>query len=86
MSKYIDLTKQLPIQNIERILACQKIREIGPEKIKQLDRKHEPFLIECIGDNNLVYDIIDWEFAIFQATNHQLAELLTQFVRVPKSN
>ena len=80
----INLRQQLPIQNIERIMFCQSIKEIGVEKIESLNRKHEPFLLHMVSEEGVEYNEIDWEFILFEATSYQMGELLDNFIAKPK--
>ena len=84
MSNETNLRKQTPMQNMERIMFCQAIKEIGVEKIEALNRKHEPFLLPCEDEENGIYNVIDWEFILFEATSHQMNTLLSNFTAKPK--
>ena len=84
MSNTINLRNQTPMQNINRILFCQSLKEIGVEKIEALNRKHEVFLLPCEDEENGTYNVIDWEFVLFEATHYQMADLLSHFERKAK--
>ena len=77
----INLRKLQPMDIVNRMLCMQAIREIGKEKIYQVEGKmYEDFLMyyddgECD---------IDWEFVLFKAPNHLLVKLIDNFSAKPK--
>ena len=77
MSK--NFRKELPVAIVNRVLCMQAIKEIGADKIHALGEKYFPFLL--IYEDN-TFDI-DWEFALFEATEHQLASLIDNFQAKP---
>lgn len=77
MSK--NFRKELPVQIVNRVLCMQAIKEIGADKIHPLGPKYFPFLI---GYDDNTYGI-DWEFALFEATDYQLADLIDNFQAKP---
>ena len=77
----VNFRTQHPMQLVERMLCINNIREIGVDKISQLDKKHHVFLIKY--DDGGQPDIA-WEFCLFEATTHQFNSLFEQFVSRPK--
>jgi len=80
MGNKINLRQQLPMQNMERILFCQAIKEIGVGKIEQLHKEHHVFLMPIQSGEGTSYHEIDWEFVLFEATSHQMNKLLECFM------
>lgn len=76
----INLRTQLPLQNMERILFCQAIKEIGVEKIQQLTAEHQVFLMPAYDADENEYNEIDWQFVLFEATSHQMNKLMECFL------
>lgn len=70
-----------PMILVNRMLAIQMLREIGAEKINMLEDKHHKFIMEEIDENDEAKIVIDWEFALFYATDHQIEELSANFVK-----
>jgi hypothetical protein len=80
MQPLINLRGQHPVQNNERAIACQNIREIGAQRIADLGPLYDIFLIKYVDDFNKVTDIeIDWEFCLFRATMFQFRQLFIKF-------
>jgi len=71
--------KELPVTIVNRVLCMQAIKEIGAEKIHLLGSKYFTFLIKY--DDN-TYGV-DWEFALFEATEFQLSSLIDNFQAKP---
>lgn len=82
----IDLRKQHPVQLVDRMLFCQSLKEIGVEKIEALGEKYDVFLLPVEDEETGLYNVIDWEFVLFEATSHQMKTLLDNFVLRPKEN
>lgn len=83
----IDLTKQLPVQNINRLMFIHMLRNIGADLIKHdLYEKHHMFILEVEDDKGIHYEI-DYEFCLFYATLHQMNRLKEDFkTLVEKAN
>ncbi len=79
MSK--NFRKEPPVTIVNRVLCIQAIKEIGANKIHALGERYYPFLL-IYDDNHLDVDI-DWEFALFEATEHQLSSLIDNFQAKP---
>lgn len=84
MSNTINLRDQPALRNMERIMFCQAIREIGVGKIEGLEKRHHAFLLPVTSEEGTNYNEIDWEFVLFGATQYQMNELLECFVHKPK--
>lgn len=84
MGVQINLRKQHPIQNAERILFCQSLKEIGADKISKLEDRHHAFILTIDEEDGSKSYEIDWEFTLFEATSFQMNCLLECFVQVPK--
>lgn len=77
MSK--NFRKEVPVAIVNRVLCMQAIKEIGADKIHALGKKYFPFLL-IYEDNSMD---IDWEFALFEATEFQLSNLIDNFQARP---
>lgn len=81
MSK--NFRKELPVAIVNRVLCMQAIKEIGADKIHALGEKYSMFLVQYEdGISDVHYDI-DWEFALFEATEFQLSSLIDNFQAKP---
>lgn len=77
MSK--NFRKELPVSIVNRVLCMQAIKEIGADKIHLLGEKYSIFIVKYDDDT---FDI-DWEFALFEATEFQLSSLIDNFQAKP---
>jgi len=83
----INLRKLHPMQIVERALFAQSLKEIGVEKLVQLDKVHHVFLVTYVDDaGNPTEQEIDWEFVLFEATSYQMNQLLNCFIPKPKES
>ena len=81
MSK--NFRKELPVTIVNRVLCMQAIKEIGADQIHASGEKSSLFLVQYEdGINDVHYDI-DWEFALFEATEFQLSSLIDNFQAKP---
>lgn len=75
-----NLRTLIPLQLIGKCIALQNLREIGADKIREIkDGKFNVFTFE-IEDGTFE---IDWEFAIFEATEYQFSSLFDCFNSKP---
>jgi len=75
-----------PRDMVNRIIACNIIREIGVEKIEKISDKKlkEVFLLPCTDEEGKDYNEIDWKAMIFTITDHEIRKLIDAFQPAPK--
>jgi len=70
-----------PLEMANRIVACDILRSIGPQKINMIEDEKikNPFLVFVLNDKNEEIPEIDWEFVIFEATEFQIGKVIGEF-------
>lgn len=77
----MDWKNKSPLDMANRVVSCSIIRSIGAEKVSMIkdEKIKNSFLLPCINDEGKEYFEIDWEFVLFDATEHQIGLLLDNF-------
>ena len=77
----INWKQKSPMDMANRIVACDILRSIGPEKIAMIkdDVLKNSFLLPCVDDKDKEYFEIDWKFVIFEMTDYQMGKLMENF-------